>query len=138
MSTILVGTYDYTYGISSVSNRQVRFLRKNENNPKTIRARVYAHADQEVWKKIATFTGHLINVQMATTDEKAKEFQARRVGHPYTLPSDQKLSELDDHLQRTILQSLNSDRGWGIEITNGIGRDPQFEQITDLCLFNPD
>ncbi len=137
MSTVL-GTCNYTYGSGSVPNREIRFSRTVAHDPKTIHAKVYAHSNsKEKPVKISELAGHLINVQMANTSEKAKAFQARRIGHPYSLHSDRKLSEMEDDVQKAILKFLEPDGNWRIEITNDIGRDPRFEQIVDLNIFNP-
>ena len=131
-----LAVYNYTYGAGSRPNRRIDFLREDLKNGGTIYARVIARIPGGE-KEISKINGSQINVEMMTSTEKVKVLMDQRNGIPTKRTPDKKLSELSIIKQGEILSELEPDGHWIIEITNGFGRDPKFEYVDRLNLFNP-
>ncbi len=130
-----LAVYNYTYGAGSRPNRRIDFLREDLKNGGTIYARVIARVP-EGEREISKIIGSEINVEMMTNTEKVKVLMDQRSGIPTKRTPDKKLSELSIIKQNEILSGLEPDGYWRIEITNGFGRDPKFEYVERLNLFN--
>ncbi len=133
----MVTKYNYTFGAGSEPNRCIIFTRSDENDAGSIQAEVFTTAEGNSIS-ISKLSGSAINVEMMTNSDKIMGFQKRRRGEMVTFIPDKKLSELTKDKQQEILKNLQPKGGWRIEVTNNIGqKDPRFEQVVHLALFNP-
>ncbi len=132
---INVAEYRYFYGAGSEPNRKIEF-QQEEGNPQTIQAKIFAF-DRGNWKEISSLSGDKINAEMMSTSEKVKGLKEERKGIFSPRTPDKKLSELPITEQERILRNLEPQGSWRIEISNGIGKDPYFEKVIQLNLYNP-
>jgi hypothetical protein len=134
MALVSLGRYDYCYGNGLQNNRTIQFQR-NGDDAGSVFATVHALTDQG-WKEISKLEGNQINVAMMSTSEKMTALISKRRGANVTMVPDRKLSELSVEEQNSILESLNARGTRKLEITNGIGRDPAFEIVVHLSLYD--
>lgn len=127
-----ITTYYYTYGAGTKPNRKIEFIRKDGG----ITAKIEALRLGE-WKLISTLSGSEIHVEMMSTSDKVRGLIAERMGSCKLEWLNKKLSELDKSVQDNILQMLEPDGPYRIEITNGFGSDFTCEKIIHLGIFNP-
>ena len=127
--------YEYTYGAGMAPNRKIEFQRKDESDPKTIYAKIYAiSSGKEI--EICQVPGHKITIEMMSTSEKMKTLMEQRSGQPYQNKPNKKLSELQAQQQVDALMTLGPLGTRRISISNEIGKNPFYEGVQSLIIFD--
>lgn len=126
MASTAIGMYQYTYGAGKTPNRVIAFHDKGA---------VISTCDPK-GPVITKLPGDKIIVEGASTTEKTQAMIARRSGMYIEIPKDRQWAALSLDEQEAVMQELKSG-GWRIEVTNDIGKDPRFERVVFLSIFNP-
>ncbi len=125
----------YRPNSDSELSRRVYFERDGQNE-KSICA-IFVAIFQGKRFKIGHVPGEKINVNPLTISEQKKIRE--EINKTYivpSIPSDRELSSLTLSEQDEILKNLFPRGTWKMEIHNLVGKDPRFEKVISLTLYN--
>lgn len=136
--SLSISPYGYHYGWSAKKNRQIEFVRP-DNDPTKIYAKISALKEDGSWICISNLQGDEISVQMESTTNKIKKLWEENVVEP--IPNSN-LNELSLDEQDAILGSLEPTGYRRIGIDNYWKDAPMifsqpFEIPVKLLIFDP-
>lgn len=131
--TSLVGTYLYTYGAGNTPNRKLEFYGDE--------SKIWGVAQGKTngsWKLMGEISESNMILEGASTTEKIKLLlEARENLKNPEYPPDRTFDQILYSDRLRVIENLQPSGQYRVTITNHIGANPFFEEITKLTFFNP-